>query len=84
MTALPQAESLLGHFLTIALPIILAFLLKEWSSTRREKKRAARLVQEKLLQDSELTTLLRNYRLHDHTEQSGPLSAEQIRYPREK
>lgn len=67
----PPPESLQGHFLSIALPIILSFLAKEFWASRRERSR-----------DNKLAVLLTEYRLHRHDEKKGALTAEGVTYPR--
>jgi hypothetical protein len=71
------------HFVSIALPIIGAFIAKELSSWLRDLRREKREKAERGKKDNELAILLRNYRLHDHPEPEGVLHAENIRYARE-
>jgi hypothetical protein len=64
-------------FVSIALPMLAAFVAKELSAWLRELHREKR---EKI----ELAILLRNYRLHDHPEPTpSVLHAENVRYARE-
>lgn len=82
----PQPENVAAHFFWIALPIILATLAGQWASYRASRKRGEAKDKERgseqLLKDNRLAILLDNYRLHDHPEKSGPLHAENVRYPR--
>lgn len=68
-------ESIRGHFVSIALPIMLSFAVKEASSWWRDRQKQKR-------GESEIVFMLRNFRLHDHPEPSGVLHAENIRFPR--
>lgn len=78
---IPPAESLGGHFLSIALPIILAFAGHAYFSWRGDQKKERKKAQEVLEKDNQLALLLREYKLHYHKENTGALHAEAIRYP---
>ena len=67
-----QHPDLLSMFFAIACPIIAAMAVREVGAWSRERKR-----------NGELMIILREYRLHAHTEQHGPLTVDGIRFPRE-
>lgn len=69
------------EFYTIALPIIAAILLSELNAQRRDRSRERRDRVARDGDDNELAVLLREYRLHAHTELHGALTAEGIRFP---
>ena len=90
---IPKAEdqNVAWHFFWIVLPVVLSVLAGQFfsyqaSKRRGEKKDKARMEQQDL-KDDRLAMLLEQYRLHDHSEwkhdsSTGPLHAENIRYPR--
>ena len=71
------------HFVSIAVPIIGAFFVKELSAWLRDRRKERREAFERDKAGNEFAVLLKNYPLHYHTEAGGPLHAENIRLPRE-
>jgi len=88
----PQPDaSLASHFFWISLPVILSLgagqLLSYFANKRRGEEKDKKREQEERDKETRFATLLENYNLHAHNEwrneeSTGPLHAENIRFPR--
>lgn len=85
----PQPDhDALWHLIYVVAPVILTLLGGQMAMYRANKHRGEerdkKIAETLLMKDNRLAILLENYRLHEHVEREGPLTAENIRYPRDK
>ena len=83
----PPPDSAATHFFWIALPVILTTATGQIIAYLSNKRRGDKKDRERAIKEAEkeerAEVLLANFPLHAHSEQRGPLRAENIRYPRQ-